>query len=747
LNIDNLKSLVGVEPVGTSKELLGCDKEPIHIPGLIQPHGALLTVALAERVVRQVSVNLGEVLGLEPDGALGRPLPDLLHLPDGTSWAGWIAAASGAVRWTRATDPAGREFELFAHRRGEVAIVEVEPARRWDERALLGFERALHEAVARIQGASDLETLCTSLTDEVARLGGFDRVMIYRFDEDWNGTVVAERVAAGVDSYLGHHFPSADIPAQARAMFLSSWLRTVPDVGYTPIPIQPTLDPSNGQPLDLGQTLLRSVSPIHVEYLKNMGVGGSLTISLLREGRLWGLIACHHRGPRYLSHRERSACELIGRLASALLGACEARADVERRRRLEEVHQRLRTSLIQAGDVVAGLTRGANELLALADSASAGVAVQFEGQWTLFGATPPADELPGLVGWLAATSPDFEVFSTDALPRLYPAAERWRDVASGLVAISLPKKEGDGILWFRPEVIRTVPWAGDPSKPVVHGAAMRLHPRKSFATWREVVRNRSQPWEPGIIGAVRELRRSIIEFDLQRQFLKERTARQARDHVLGVVSHDLRNPLSVVLLGIDGLKDELAQSDTLRAMELAGRRMRSLIEDLLSLAQLEAGTYRLDKTEVGSDALLREAVELFQPLAAAKPVELVAPSQLTSYRLSCDRERILQALSNLIGNAIKFTPARGHVSLDVTAVGDEIVFSVADDGPGIPGEALPHVFNRFWQATQPAHVRRQGAGLGLSIVKGVVEAHGGRVWVDSRLGEGARFSFSVPRRA
>ncbi len=735
-----------VDPVTTSRELLACDKEPIHIPGLIQPHGALLTVALPEGVVRQVSGNLGEVLGLEPAGALGRSLPELLHLPDGTSWAAWVASASEAVRWTRAMDPAGREFELFAHRRGEVALVEIEPSRRWDERALLDFERTLHEAVARIQSAHDLETLCTTLTDEVARLSGFDRVMIYRFDEAWNGAVVAERVAAGVDSYLGHHFPSADIPAQARAMFLSSWLRAVPDVGYTPVPIQPTLDPSNGQPLELSQVLLRSVSPIHIEYLKNMGVGGSLTISLLREGRLWGLIACHHRGPRHLSFRERSACELIGRLASVLLGACQARADIERRRRLEEVHQRLRTALIETGDVVTGLTRGSDDLLALADSMSAGVAIQFEGQWTLFGATPPVGELSGLVEWLAATAPDFEVFSTDALPRLYPPAEQWKDVASGLVALSLPKGVHDGILWFRPEVVRTVWWAGDPSKPVVHGAGMRLHPRKSFATWREVVRNRSQPWAPGIIEAVRELRRSITEFDLQRQFLKERAARQARDHVLGVVSHDLRNPLSVVLLGLDELKDELAQSGTLRAMELAGRRMRSLIEDLLSLAQLEAGTYRLDKMEVGSDELLREALELFQPLAAAKPVELVAPSQLTSHRLYCDRERILQVFSNLVGNAIKFTPARGHVSLDVGVVGDEVVFTVADDGPGIPGEALPRVFDRFWQATQPPHVHRQGAGLGLSIVKGIVEAHGGRVWVDSQLGAGSRFSFSVPRR-
>jgi light-regulated signal transduction histidine kinase (bacteriophytochrome) len=716
---------VEVDPTTTNKDLLLCDREPIHTPGSIQPHGALLTVALPEQVVRQASENLRELVGMDPQEALGRPLPGLLHLPDGTPWTSWIATQSEEVRWTRAADPSGRDFDVFAHRLGEVVIVELEPATRWDERAQLHFERTLHEAVARIQGAEDLEMLCPALADEVARLSGFDRVMIYRFDEAWNGAVVAERVAPGFDSYLGHHFPASDIPPQARGMFLSSWLRAVPDVGYTPVPLRPALDPATHQPLDMSRVLLRSMSPIHLEYLRNMGVGGSLTISLLREGRLWGLIACHHRGPRRLGYRERSACEFIGRLASALLGACEARADIEQRQRLAGAQQRLRTALLETDEVLAGLTRDAADLLALADTPSAGVAIQLGGQWTLLGATPPAEVLSGLVEWLAATSPGFELFSTDALPRLYPPAERWKEIASGLVAISVPKSPHDGILWFRPEVVRTLPWAGDPSKPLVPDArGPRLHPRKSFATWREVIRNRSLPWEPGVLGAAREL----------------------RDHVLSVVSHDLRNPLSVILLGTDSLKDELGKSALLRSMELAGRRMRSLIEDLLSLTQLEAGTYRLHKTEVGADELLREVLELCQPLAAAKPVSLEAPRPLAPYRLWCDRERLLQVFSNLVGNALKFTPAGGHVSLDVTARDGEAVFVVADDGPGIPDEALPHVFDRFWQATRSPEERRQGAGLGLSIVKGIIEAHGGRVWVDSRLGEGSRFYFSVPRR-
>ena len=736
-----------VDPTTKNKDLLTCDREPIHTPGRIQPHGALLTVALPEQVVRQASENLRELVGMDPHEVLGRPLPGLLRLPDGTPWTAWIATASEAARWTRAADPSGRDFDLFAHRLGEVVLVEIEPAPRWDERAQLHFERALDEAVARIQGAGDLETLCPALADEVARLSGFDRVMIYRFDEAWNGSVVAERVAPGFDSYLGHHFPASDIPPQARGMFLSSWLRAAPDVGYTPVPLRPTLDPATHQPLDMSRVLLRSMAPIHLEYLRNMGVGGSLTISLLREGRLWGLIACHHRGPRHLSYRERSACELIGRLASALIGACGARADIEQRQRLAGAQQRLGAALLETHEVLAGLTRGAAELLALVDTPSAGVAIQLGGQWALLGVTPPVEFLAGLVEWLAATSPGFEVFSTDALPRLYPPAERWKDIASGLVAISVPKSPHDGILWFRPEAVRTLPWAGDPSKPLVPDArGLRLHPRKSFATWREVVRNRSLPWEPGVLGAARELRRSIIEVDLRHQFHKERAARQARDHVLGVVSHDLRNPLSVILLGTDSLKDELGQRAILRSMELAGRRMRSLIEDLLILTQLEAGTYRLHKTEVGADELLREMLELCQPLAAAKPVSLEVPSPLAPYRLWCDRERLLQVFSNLVGNALKFTPAGGHVSLDVMARDAEAVFVVADDGPGIPGKALPHVFDRFWQAMRSPEERQQGAGLGLSIVKGIIEAHGGRVWVDSRLGEGSRFYFSVPRR-
>ena len=275
-------------------------------PGLIQPHGALLTVALPEQVVRQASENLRELVGMDPHEVLGRPLPGLLRLPDGTPWTAWIATASEAARWTRAADPSGRDFDLFAHRLGEVVIVELEPAPRWDERAQLHFERTLHEAVARIQGAGDLETLCPALADEVARLSGFDRVMIYRFDEAWNGAVVAERVAPGVDSYLGHHFPASDISPRRAACSCRA--------GCAPCPTSATprclsgrswIQPPTSRWTEPGAAAQHGPHPPRVSA-KHGGRRFAHDLAAAR-GPPLGLIACHHRGPRYLSYRERSS--------------------------------------------------------------------------------------------------------------------------------------------------------------------------------------------------------------------------------------------------------------------------------------------------------------------------------------------------------------------------------------------------------------------------------------------------------
>ena len=229
-------------------------------------------------------------------------------------------------------------------------------------------------------------------------------------------------------------------------------------------------------------------------------------------------------------------------------------------------------------------------------------------------------------------------------------------------------------------------------------------------------------------------------------------ATRAREDVLAVVAHDLRNPLSTILMSASFLQEPPDAGDSFLAPTALGQRihraasrMEDLIKDLLDLAAIEAGQLAVERQPVKALALTADAVELMAPLASAKGLHLSVREDSDDALLSCDRGRVLQVFSNLVGNAVKFTPAGQRITLAAAAdEADEAAFrfTVADSGPGIPAEQLPHIFDRYWQAR---NTDRQGVGLGLSIAAGIVAAHGGRIWVDSDAGHGTAFHFTLPR--
>lgn len=709
-----------------------CAKEPIHIPGCIQPHGVLLVVG-ADGNVRQASANAATLI--EP--GIGQPLlPALAELVR--------EAVAGEVRWRRITLPQG-DVNAFAHVSGTRTVIELEAAPMLDPASFLALQTRMQRSLAALNSAKDLTSLAAAITTEIRALTGFDRVMLYRFDDEWNGSVMAEAIGEGVESYSGQHFPASDIPAQARQSFLISRLRAIPSAEYAPSPLVPA-----DEPIDLTHALLRSASPVHLEYLKNMGVGASLTVSLLREGRLWGLIACHHRTTKLVPHEVRSACDLVGRLASSLIAVKEENEDLDYKRRLRDVHAQLLALMADSDDLVSGLVKSTPTLLDLTSASGAAAAIYFEGQWTVIGKVPTVEQIEGLVDWLSSRD-TLDIFSTHTLPAVYPPAARFKDIASGLLAISIPKSARNYILWFRPEVIQTVHWAGNPEKSVRSDAGtMSLHPRASFEIWKQVVHNRSLAWKSSELEAAAELRKAIIELDLERQFRSERRARQAlesaiqaRDHVLAVVSHDLRNPLGVIQLSVQSLEqapDTLSKA--LPRIDRACRRMNGLVEDIMSLSKMEAGKFVVDTVDVEANALMVDAFAMLEPLATAKAVTLRTTSDIPPSLVRGDPERLMQVFSNLVGNAIKFTPKGGAVTIHLEQNSAEARFGIHDTGPGIRAEDVPHVFDRFWQARKTA---REGAGLGLAIAKGIVEAHGGRIGVDSIEGHGSTFHFTLPR--
>jgi light-regulated signal transduction histidine kinase (bacteriophytochrome) len=479
-----------------------------------------------------------------------------------------------------------------------------------------------------------------------------------------------------------------------------------------------------------------------------------MSISIILRDRLWGLISClNHTGPRRVSHEIRAACEFLGHLISLQIDALEDRellALRASRRAAEDALADAMSESVAEESVLAVLLADSEKLMGLVGAEGAAW-VSAEATVTS-GRTPPPPLIQEIAAWVEEREAP-KPFSTESLGALFPRALSASDVASGLLTFALPGSPRRRLLWFRPEIIKTVDWGGDPTKPVAADVAERLRPRRSFAVWREEVRFHSHPWTASDLEAADELRRRAIEVDLERRLLSEQRAVRARDDLIAVVSHDLKNPLSAILMQAESMlkRATVFSEESLHLLHVGAERigrsathMKALVEDLLDLARIETQRFTLHLQSVESRVLLDEALLAALPLAESKRIT-VAVDLIDLPRLEADPERIFRVLSNLLGNAVKFTPEGGTITLRAALRGDELMITVIDTGPGIAADHLPHVFERYWQA-RPAS--QAGAGLGLYIARGIVEAHGGRIWAESSAG-GAMLIFTLPliRRA
>jgi two-component system, chemotaxis family, sensor kinase Cph1 len=495
-------------------DLTNCDREPIHIPGSVQPHGALLAVDPKFLRVIQAGGDTNRIFGFEPFELIGASIVSLFPA-DRVARLQAILSTGGSMRplhtFMIVSKNDAATIDTFAYRSGEALVLEFEPAGESQPDDALALVQTM---LAYVQQAETAQLFCQRLADQVRRVTRFDRVMVYRFLEDGSGIVDAEARGEDVESFLGLHYPASDIPRQARELYLHNWIRLIPDARYTPAPILPADDPRTRTPLDLSHSLIRSVSPMHLEYLANMGVVASMSLSVILGGKLWGLIACHHGTPRFLPHRLRTACELFAQMASAKLETRVASEEFEGQLRSKRIHEELLTRMSGEADLAEGLTRHKPNLLDYIPAD--GVGLWLDSKYTGLGLTPRPEQVADLVAWLNETAAD-GIFHTDRLPLLYPPAAEFAEVASGLIALSVSKTPRDYVLWFRPEVLRTVTWAGDPNKPVeTIDGGQRLSPRKSFSAWRESVKLRSYPWRSVDVQAAKTLRLSLMEVILRR---------------------------------------------------------------------------------------------------------------------------------------------------------------------------------------------------------------------------------------
>jgi light-regulated signal transduction histidine kinase (bacteriophytochrome) len=488
-----------------------CARESIHLSGAIQPHGYLLSCSIGDWVVRHASANVEALFELPAQLLVGRDLREFITSDVLDPVASLVALLEPDAPPQRAgaanIGVAAQMCDVGVHVAGGLAHLELEP-RAGGPRSTMPTVLA-QAMIARANSGADMTGFFQRCADQVRELSGYDRVMVYRFRHDDTGEVLAESRDEAMEPYLGLRFPASDIPAQARALYVRNRIRVIPDVGYVAVPIVPATSAS-GAPLDLSQHALRSVSPVHLEYLRNMGVQASMSISILVGGRLWGLIACHHREPRQVPLPVRAALDMFGLFVSMRVGSHGLERAAEAEESTREVREALAMRIGSAPDIAHAMCDAIGTLSRTI--ASDGVALRCDGAWHAHGDVPAIPVLAHALEWAKTQA---HTLSSDWIPSSDEAAE-WAPVAAdgvaGVLAIPFGRR-GDWILFFRREQVEQVRWAGDPNKPMVPtDDGVRIAPRRSFASWRETVRGHALPWDDGDLRAAGQLRRLLQEY-------------------------------------------------------------------------------------------------------------------------------------------------------------------------------------------------------------------------------------------
>lgn len=744
-----------------------CDREPIHIPGLIQPHGFLIALDEQDLAVTMVSDNCSAIFGVSASDLIGRA-PEAVfdsNLSRQLRLEPARRPGHSEPQLLLTTEVAGSaSYDVVAHRIDGLIVLEFEPVSQERRASFAGLYPFVQQALAKLREAETPEALGQLAAAEVREITGFDRVLIYRFDEDGNGTVTAESGDGVLPSYLDLRFPASDIPRQARELYKRNRQRLIVDAEYRPVPIVPTLNPKTGRPLDMSFCLLRSVSPVHVEYMKNMRTFASMSLSIMRGQELWGLISCHHHEARTVSFEVRTACDLIAQVLSIQLLAAEQIQDHEYRGRLRTINTRLLAFMAAEESFVAGLVRHPAELLGL--MSACGAAVVIDGEPRLVGDTPGAEHVREIVDWLAKRTGD-EVVATPALASLIPAAEAFQDRACGMLAIAISKRQPNYLIWFRPEVVTTVRWAGDPRKTGEAVAGdLRLDPRKSFEAWKETVAGRSAPWLPAELDTAAELRNAIVGIVLRKaEELAELTEELQRSNkeleaFSYSVSHDLRAPFRHIVGYAELLRETGATDDKTRryintiveSAQYAGK----LVDNLLSFSHMGRASLAFDLVDMG--VLFEATREEFREETKQRRISWEIGSLPVVYG---DATMLRLVARNLLSNAVKYTGQREAAEIEVACrlvdmpvqrpgadrdegVRQEYEFSVRDNGVGFDMAYCDKLFGVFQRLHRIEEY--EGTGIGLANVKRIIERHGGRVRAEGAVGRGATFYFTIPQR-
>lgn len=740
-------------------DLSNCDREPIHILGQIQSYGYLLAIHPNTYAIVHASENIAELIGLPATQVLGQSLKSVIAKTD--------IPAGRLMALLQEDDPNGswetlnpyrmtvngQALNLIIHQHKGLIVLEWEPATDnydADSKDTVQNQRLIAESLTEVQASQTLTELLQNTARRVKAITGFDRVMVYRFNADWHGQVVAEEKEPHLEPFLGLHYPASDIPKQARELYKVNLVRLIADVTSQPSRILSQPDWPDDKPLDLTHSVLRAVSPVHIEYLKNMEVQASMSISLLYQDELWGLISCHNTTPRFVDYPARRAAKFVSQLLSVALEFRKDKEDTAAQLLYQQAGQRLHEQLLLSDTIVRAITQFPTTALDV--TSAPGAALLFDGKLYRLGQTPDEPAIRAMADWMSTTHTT-TFLETSQLPNLYPPAEGFRAVGAGLLAIVLSRELNEYLFWFKPERIREVSWAGNPSKPVSfneHGVG-KISPRTSFAAWTEMVHNTSAPWSKAEVSAAVKLRDDALqivnkqasEIRMLNQQLK--LAYEELDAFSYTVSHDLRTPLSSIRCYSEILLEEYGKDLVPDAHSLLNKvidstdKMRRLIRHILYYSRM--GRSELDTQPIDMNKLLNDVREDIMVAAQGRSLRLEIGDTPSIY---ADPLMALQLFTNLLGNAAKYTnlSADGLVKVSGYQKDTEVIYSVEDNGIGFDMKQADRMFDLFKRLENARNF--EGTGVGLTIVKRILDRHQGKIWFQSTPNKGTIFFVSFP---
>ena len=727
-----------------------CAQEPIHIPGSIQPHGAMLVVDEKTKTVQQASENIAAFLKLSVDQVLGKPLDTLFGDENTEQLISSMQRAPLQPIDAITMTINGTPCDVVSSMDNGQIVVEIEPQPNDAKyRSEKFYYDRLRSFAIELRNAQDVNDLYNLVTQEIFNLTGFDRVKLYQFDQEWNGEVISETKKDFMPSYLNSHFPSTDIPEQARKLYTKNYLRLIPDISYRPVPLQPQLNPVTKQPVDLGLATLRSVSPVHIQYLDNMNVKASMSISVLQNNELWGLIACHNNSPIYIPYRVRMLAEIIGHIFSAQLSNMTEISLKEEQERRALFIERVSIAMKQESNFKKLFENIGS--LAIDAMQSTGLAVYYDDEVLRYGNTPEQEQMTQLLGWLKTNDIQKVLYIDDAGAFFANEDAPLKNMTGGFMAVPISVIDDDYIIWFRESVVKEIQWAGQPEKQAEQTkAGYRLTPRSSFELWQQVKRGKSEPWSNDDVRTADAMIRILLES-------KKKTAdaaNVAKSEFLATLSHELRTPMNAVI-GLSHVLQKAGplnpkQQEYVQTLQTSADSLLGLLNNLLDIAKIEARTVEFESVPFSLSSQVKDVVSMMSVRAREKGLVITEDSVcIQDNTYVGDPARLRQILLNLCSNAIKFTE-KGTIRIVVECQDTDqenlemISIAVHDTGIGIAPDKLESIFDKFAQADASINRKFGGTGLGLSITKTLTEVMGGKLLVTSELDRGSVFTMIMP---